>query len=339
MNITELAALAGVSKAAVSRYFNNGYLSADKREAIARAVEQTGYAPNLQAQQLRTQRNRQIGVVMPKLSSESVARVMDGISGVLSGCGYQLMLANTANDPAREVEYLDLLHHHHVEGIIFIASIFTPDHDRILQNLRMPVVIVGQQYKGLCSVYHDDRGAAEAVCARMLQRGCRRLGMLGVTLRDRAAGYERTQGYLAALRAAGAEPGGQATAQFTMASGYEKAAELLERPDRPDGLFCATDTIAVGALQYCREHGLAVPGDVMLAGIGDSQLGRVSAVTLTSAHLYYKTSGEEAARLLLDQLRRRGEGATRSLCLGYELVERDSTLRCGPAGPGAAQEN
>lgn len=115
-----------------------------------------------------------------------------------------------------------------------------------------------------------------------------------------------------------------------MESGCEKAAELFSGPVKPDGIFCATDSIAVGALQYCRANGLRVPEDVMLAGIGDSKLGRVSAVTLTSAHLYYRTSGEEAAKLLLEELRRRGRGATRNLCLGYELVERESTLRSAP---------
>jgi LacI family sucrose operon transcriptional repressor len=327
MNITEIASLAGVSKAAVSRFFNGGYLSDDKKDAIERVVEKTGYAPNPQAQQLRTQKSRQIGVVMPKLSSESVARVMDGVSSVLTDCGYQLMLANTANDPAKEVQYLDLLHHHHVEGVIFLASIFTPDHDRILQNMHMPVVIVGQQYKGLSCVYHDDFGAAEAATALMLRRGCRRPAMLGVTNQDRAAGYARSQGFLSALHAAGMEPCGTATAEFTMESGYMKAGGLLSGKNPPDGLFCATDTIALGAMQYCRERGLRIPEDVMLAGVGDSPLGKVCAVPLTSAHLYYRTSGEEAASLLLDQLRRRGPCATRSLCLGYELIERDSTRR------------
>jgi LacI family sucrose operon transcriptional repressor len=329
MNITEIAKLAGVSKAAVSRYFNNGYLSGEKRAAVERVVTETGYAPNVQAQMLRTQKNRQIGVVLPKLSSESVARVVDGISAVLAENGYQLMLASTANDPAKEVESLDMLRHHHVEGMIFLASIFTPDHDRILRNLHAPVVIVGQQYNGCSCVYHDDRGAAAALTELMLRRGCRRPGYIGVTRRDRAAGQERCQGFLSAVRAAGLEvrERDMAEAAFTMESGYERAAELLGREDRPDGLFCATDNIAAGAMQYCREHGLQVPRDVMLTGVGDSPLGRVSAVTLTSAHLYYRTSGEEAARLLLSQLRRHGPGADRSLRLGFEVVERDSTRR------------
>ena len=73
MNITEFAAYAGVSKAAVSRFFNGGYLSAEKKAAIAKAVEETGYRPSMQAQMMRTRRTRQIGVILPKLSSESCA--------------------------------------------------------------------------------------------------------------------------------------------------------------------------------------------------------------------------------------------------------------------------
>lgn len=102
MNITEFAAYAGVSKAAVSRYFNNGYLSADKRAAIEKAMAETGYRPSMQAQMMRTRRTRQIGVIMPKLSSESCARMVDGISRVLDEQGYQLLLVNTANENERE---------------------------------------------------------------------------------------------------------------------------------------------------------------------------------------------------------------------------------------------
>lgn len=122
MNITAFAQYAGVSKAAVSRYFNGGYLSAEKRAQIAAAVEATGY----QAQMLRTRRTRQIGVIMPRLSSESCARMVEGISRVLDDQNYQLLLINTANDNTREVRALDTLRHDTVDGIILIATMFTP---------------------------------------------------------------------------------------------------------------------------------------------------------------------------------------------------------------------
>lgn len=69
MNISEFAKIAGVSKSAVSRYFNNGYLSEDKRELIEKAIEETGYAPSVSAQNVRTKVTKLIGVILPKLSS------------------------------------------------------------------------------------------------------------------------------------------------------------------------------------------------------------------------------------------------------------------------------
>ena len=91
-----------------------------------------------------------------------------------------------------------------------------------------------------------------------------------------------------------------------------------------NALFCATDTIAIGAIQYCRSQGLHVPEDVMVASVGDSRAGRVAYVPLTSAHLHYRTAGDKAARLLLDQLAD-PHARPRELELGWELKCRAST--------------
>ena len=265
MNITAFAQYAGVSKAAVSRYFNGGYLSAEKRAQIAAAVEATGYRPSMQAQMLRTRRTRQIGVIMPRLSSESCARMVEGISRVLDDQNYQLLLINTANDNTREVRALDTLRHDTVDGIILIATMFTPEHHAVLQSLHVPVVIVGQQYPGFSCVFHDDFGAAQAATAHMLQKGRRKPGYLGVT-----------------------------------------------------------DSIALGALQYCRSHSLRVPEDIMIAAVGDNRIGRVAYVPLTSAHLHYRTAGDKAARLLLDMLAD-PHAEPQMIKLDYELKCRAST--------------
>ena len=67
-----------------------------------------------------------------------------------------------------------------------------------------------------------------------------------------------------------------------------------KRAGEINALFCATDTIAIGAIQYCRSQGLRVPEDVMVASVGDSRAGRVAYVPLTSAHLHYRTAGDKA---------------------------------------------
>lgn len=326
MNITEFAQFAGVSKAAVSRYFNGGYLSAEKRAQIAAAVEQTGYHPSVQAQLLRTRRTRQIGVVLPKLSSDSCPRMVEGIGSVLEEYGYNLLLINSNNDPAREVQALDLLRQSTVDGIIFIATVFTPEHSAVLSSTKLPVVILGQQYPGYCCVYHDDFGAAKAAASVMLEKGRRAPGYLGVTLLDKAAGLARREGYDAALKAFGLCPSVRrmGLARFDLESGYRQAERLFASGVELDCLFCATDEIALGAMQYCRARGIRIPEDIMMASIGDSKAGQTAYVPLTSAHLHYNTAGQDAARLLIELLTD-PHAVPRCKTLGYELKRRAST--------------
>lgn len=104
MNINEIAKLANVSRATVSRYFNDGYVSAEKREQIRRVIEETGYKPSAQAQMLRTKKTKQIGVIIPKINSESISGMVSGISKELKQAGFWLLLANTENQEREEVE-------------------------------------------------------------------------------------------------------------------------------------------------------------------------------------------------------------------------------------------
>lgn len=328
MNISEFAAYAGVSKAAVSRYFNNGYLSEDKRRQIEKAIEETGYAPSFAAQTVKTRVTKLVGVIIPKLSSESCARITEGISEVFYENGYKILLANTANDYNKEIEYLDLFRQNKVDGVIFLASIFTDTHRALLSKMHIPVVIVGQQLKGFSCVCHDDYGAAYALTELMLQKGGSRPAYIGVTDEDKAAGEARHNGFLDALSDyhVKLDRKNTATSEFTIDSGYDCAKRVLSGTPRPDCLFCATDNIAAGALLYCRENHIRVPEDIMVCGVGDSRLCAVTAAALTSARLHYKTAGIEAAQMLLNSIGR-NTNVPKIMKLDYEIIERESTDR------------
>lgn len=329
MNITEFAKIAGVSKSAVSRYFNKGYLSEDKRQAIEEAVEKTGYAPSASAQTMRTSVTKLVGVILPKLSSESCARITEGISEILNEEGYQLLLMNTANDADKEVEFLNLFKQNRVDGVILLASIFTSLHKSVLQRMRIPVIIVGQEYKGYNCVCHDDYGAAYSLTELMIKKGAKRVGYIGVTTDDEAAGLARYRGFTRAVKDAGLEldPSLMKVAQFTMESGYEQAKKLLSGDVKPDCIFCSTDNIAVGTLQFAQENNISIPDDIMLSSVGDNKIGRLTSVSLTSAHLHYKTAGKAAAEMLLSNLKRR-DSVPRIIKLDYDIIERKSTDRC-----------
>ncbi len=328
MNISEFAAYAGVSKSAVSRYFNDGYLSEDKREKIEKAIKETGYAPSFSAHAVKTRVTKLVGVILPKLSSESCARITEGISQVLYEYGYQILLVNTANDYHKEIEYLDLFRQNRVDGVILLASVFTDVHCSLINKMHIPVVLVGQQYRGFSCVCHDDYGAAHALTDLMLKKGASCPAYIGVTDKDKAAGQERHQGFLKALEEHNIklEKQNSVTAEFTIDSGYQSARRLFSAGGHPDCIFCATDNIAAGAALYCLEQGIRIPEDIMICGVGDSKIGAITAVPLTSARLHYKTAGIEAAQMLLNAISRPSD-VPKIMKLDYEIIERKSTDR------------
>ena len=321
MNIAEIAKLAGVSKAAVSRYFNHGYISEEKREAIRKVVEETGYRPSIQAQTLRTKKTKMIGVIVPKIASASIGRVVEGILSVVNESGYQMLLAVTQNSPKKEMEYLSAFDDKQVDGVILAATVFSAEYKRILKKLSVPVVIVGQQLSGYCCVFHDDYHASYDLTKLFLDQGRSKLGYIGAIQQDKAVGAERYRGFKDAVCDGAYDEleENYVIASFTMASGYEKAGELFEKCRDLDGLICATDTIAAGAVQYLREHGVKIPEEILVAGQGDSELARVTAPPLITVHYSYEKSGELAVQMLMDVLEKK-EAACKEVKLGYSIV-------------------
>lgn len=325
MTINEIAKLAGVSRATVSRYLNQGYVSEEKRERIRQVIHRTGYQPSTQAQTLRTRKTKLIGVIIPKIDSYTVSRMVQGISPVLARSGYQLLLANTEEDEQEELKYLTLFRENHVDGVVLTGTIFTKKHLQVLKDYQVPVVILGQRLSGCSCVDQDDREAAKELAARLLA-GSRCLCYAGVTVKDEAVGKERREGFLAACREAGRPVGeGQTVeASFHVDSGREAAAELLSRYPEMDGLLCAADEIAVGAILYLKQQGKRVPEDIQVAGFGDTLMAQIVEPNLTTVHYHYRTSGEEAARLLVGLLEEETK-VRRELKMGYEIMERGST--------------
>lgn len=273
MTIKEIAQLAGVSSAAVSRYLNGGYISEEKKEQIRKVIEETGYQPSAQARILRTKKACLVGVVVPKINSESISRVTAGIEQILSGRGYQMLLASTDNNPVKEITYLKLFENYPVDGIILIGTVITAEHRKFLKNTKVPVVVVGQYTKYANCIYHDDHGAGKAMgklaafrlkvmaeeAGERQQDGdtqhgkesCGKVAYIGVTKEDKAVGIAREDGFRSGLKAEGIElePEYVRTADFTMDAGYHAAMDLLEKKTDIRIISCATDTIAAGAIE------------------------------------------------------------------------------------------
>lgn len=325
MTINEIAALAGVSRATVSRYLNQGYVSGEKRDAIRRVIEQTGYEPSRQARNLRSSVTGLIGVIIPRIQSDSISRMVAGIGETLSAEGYELLLANTGNKIEEELKYLKIFRRNQVDGVILMGTMFTGEHFKRMAELDVPLVVAAQEILGYSCVYQDDFHAGYEAARVLLAHGTQ-IGYIGITSADKAAGEARRRGFLTAMEEAGLsfDATRMLEAEFDVADGYVKAGELMERFPDTDSIFCATDSIAAGALRYLQEQKISVPGQVQLIGFGDTELGSLMTPAISTIHFYYKTTGIEAARMLLEILHK-GTDQKKQLKMGFEVKKKDST--------------
>lgn len=325
MTINEIAALAGVSRATVSRYLNQGYVSEEKRGRIQKVIEETGYQPSSQAQMLRSRKTKLIGVIIPKINSHTISRMVGGISKVLAENNYQLLLANTENHEEEELKYLKLFQKNRVDGVILSGTIFTKKHLQLIREYQVPMVILGQRLAGCSCVYQDDFHAAKEIAGMLLQ-SCRCLCYIGVTKKDEAAGRRRQEGVEEAFRAMGTvlEKERIEEGAFNVEAGIGAARKLFERCPQLDGLLCATDELAVGAMLYLKAQGKKIPREVRVAGFGDTPMAQIVEPNLTSVHYYYKTSGEEAAQLMMNLLEAE-QPVHKEVKMGFEIVSRESS--------------
>ncbi len=326
MNINDIAKLSGVSRATVSRYLNGGYVSNEKKALIKAVLDETGYTPSTQAQMLRNKKTKLIGVIIPKIHSESISRMVAGISEGFSGSDYQLIMANTFNDAKEELKYLKTFKENKVDGIILIGTTFSKEHYQAMKALKVPIVVLGQQVDGYACVYHDNYHAAKDISKLLLnnyQKGD--VACLHVLDEDKSAGLERKLGFIDECHklAISDDKIVEVECGFTFDDGYEAMKKALGISDKLQAVFCATDTIAMGAMTYAKEKGYRIPDDLKFVGIGDSRLAKAILPSLTTVHLHYKTAGQKASAMLL-KLINKEELKDNQLIMDYAIVENQS---------------
>lgn len=342
MTIKEVARLAGVSPAAVSRYLNGGSISEEKKARVRRAIEETGYRPNPMAQTMRTGRINQVGIIVPRLYSDSVSQITAGAAQKLFERNLMTVLGCTNHNVETELQYLETMQESQVSGIILMGTVLTPEISEAIRGSRVPVVITGQDFEDMPCVFHDDFHAARDLTRLLTSKGRRRIAMICAPEEDIAVGKNRRLGAAQALIEAGLDPDAMPTevSSFDADGGKAAMKRLLEKAPDLDGVVCATDSMALGALSALREAGKDIPGQVGIVGIGDSWVDAVTTPALSTARLRFYECGEEAAGLLLElidagqfpaqPLRRETpeqiseEKRPRRIMLPYTIMERGS---------------
>ena len=158
MTNKEVAQLAGVSSAAVSRYLNGGYLSAEKRERIAAAIEETGYVPSANARILRTKKSDTVGVVFTRTDDSAMTGIVSGLEKYFFAGDYGTSLAYADDDVREQSKIMRSMLERQIDGIILVSSAPVPGDLELYERARVPVVIVGQHVRNISCIRFDNFG-------------------------------------------------------------------------------------------------------------------------------------------------------------------------------------
>ncbi len=324
--INDIAKMANVSRTTVSRALNNsGYVSEDVRKKIMSIVEETGYMPSVSAKSLRTKRSGVIGIILPRISTETASRLVNGINDVLSKQGFQILLTDTELQKDKEIEYIRLLKSRQVDGIILSATNINDELLQTIQDVDLPFVSLGQDFPGVTSVVYDDYAASVDVTNMLIQKGYDKIAFIGVGEEDPSVGYERKQAYLQTMAKhdLSVHDHWVEMGDFSIDSGYEGMKRILQNNDaQPNAVFAVTDRMAIGAMEYLKEQGYRIPEDIAVTGIGASVMSKYVSPSLTTVDYFNKEAGEEAARALVGQLQ--GKNTSKKIKNSYRLILRDS---------------
>ncbi|WP_263105280.1 LacI family DNA-binding transcriptional regulator [Kitasatospora sp. DSM 101779] len=329
--LEEVAALAGVGRGTVSRVINGSPRVSEKaREAVQAAIAELGYVPNRAARTLVTSRTDSVALVVPEaetrlFSEPYFSDIISGVSAELAETDMQLLLILVRNQRERE-RLSAYLTAQRVDGVLLVSVHQDDPLPSILESLEIPSVLAGRRgdLEPLSYVHADNAGGARMAVRHLLRRGCRQVATITGPL-DMEVAQARLGGYRRALEEAGRPYDEELVglADFTEEGGRLAMRELLERRPDLDGVFCASDLMAAGAMQVLRAAGRRVPDQVAVIGFDDSIVARHTDPPMTSVRQPIEEMGRTMARLLLEEIAERGR-ARRQVVLATELVVRDS---------------
>lgn len=330
--VKDVAREAGVSIATVS-YVLNGIdksISEETQKRVLEAARRLDYIPNIAARSLATGRSNTIGLFFKGMgdiySNPYFLEILGGIGVVVGERGYNLFLAAHDVQRADELNPVKYIRGNRIDGAILV---WPPQNDdpgiSEIDKENLPVVLVGQlpKLRSIDIVDADNvNGAYEATC-HLLNLGHTRIGVVALppTL---AVGRDRLYGYRKALEERGIEfdEGLVSISERNDMAGFEAAARLLGRTERPSAILISSGTFVRGVLRYIKKRGLSIPGEVAVVSFDDEIQ---TDPPLTVVRLPVREIGTLAAKTLLERIEEPSRPVQRKL-LRPRLVIRSS---CG----------
>jgi LacI family transcriptional regulator, galactose operon repressor len=331
MTLEEIAALAKVSRSTVSRVINNDpNVNEQTRMRVKAVIEQINYHPNMAARRLAGGHTGVIGLLVPMgistlFKDPFFSIIVQGVSSACNAANHSAMLWLAEPEYERRT-VRQFLHSHVIDGAIIASMLIDDPLLKALIEGDLPFILIGR-YPASSDISYvdvDNQNAAFDIVSYMVRIGYRRIATIAGPL-NMIAGFDRLTGYEAAMRHYGLTVDEEMVVEsdFSEQGGYLAMRKLLRC--KPEAVFVASDTMAVGALRAAKEAGLRIPEDIGVTGFDDMPFAMSSDPPLTTMRQPIQRCGAVAARTLIDMIDH-PSATHHHIILPTELVIRES---CG----------
>lgn len=313
MTIKDIAALAGVSKATVSRVLNNAEnVDENTRQRVLKIMKDNNYVPSAMARRLKKE-NNVIGLIVPEVDDSFFGKIVQGINDILKKTEYTILLCCTDNNPKDELRALGVLRQQRVSGLFLTTSSdFSSKKEAIkieaaVKDLNVPVVLIDRVFPntGWNGVYSDNiYGAYSATCT-LIEHGFKKIGAIFSDIKL-PLGQERLKGFKTAL----AEHGCPLNSDYIYADDFSLSSQqvyhytcrMIQENKLPEAVFLSNCIITNGFFKAILEHNIRPGIDIHCIGFDYSEILDVVNIPYSYLERNLKLIGQTAAELLLEQL-------------------------------------
>ena len=310
ITLKKIAKEFGVSISTVSKALKGSHeISLEVKERIQAFAKYYHYKPNNLALNLRNQKTKTIGVIIPEIVHHFFTTVITGIEKLANDTGYNVMICLSNESYEKEVLNMDMLANGVVDGIIVSVAKETEekgtyDHFRELIHNGMPLVMFDRVIEEIkCNkVVADDKGGAFLATDKLIENGCTKIAL--ITTPDYViVGSERKEGYLKALKSNNLKVHKDLIVNIDDKQGIEDQLRVLFLNENvPDGIFAVNEIYAATVMKVAASFGYHIPDDIEVIGFTDSLISEFATPSITSVSQHGRSMGQKAFELLLDEM-------------------------------------
>ena len=334
ITIYDIASKLNISIATVSRALKDDPVVNKKtRKKVFQAAEEMSYRSNYFAKNLRSQKTNTIGVIVGTLTSNFQASVISGIENVANKYGYNLIISQSSEQYAKEVEGAKALFNGRVDGLLVSLAFDTKnlDHFESFFKKDIPLVFFDRTilHAKTISILINNVEAAYNATNHLIEQGCKRI--IHITAPSNQNVYtDRLRGYRQALEEhkIAFNKNNVIIGNLGFSDGAEAAKQILKMKPMPDGIFVANDNCAVGCMLALKKASIKIPEDIAFVGFNNDPVSEVIEPNLTTINYPGYEMGEVAANNLINHLNGTSNiETTNTIILRSEFIIRESSKK------------